>query len=461
MLLATTALAYATSTYAQTLEEDVVDTTTAYDMAPTSQQDPAASGLNRENGLSPTELQDLNTASTLPVGARLNPAQQPVTGQRSAQREDETGVTVGSFILRPSITQSVGYEKTTSNGSSATRTYSQTDIEASLTSDWSRHQLKIDGKGTYQKNFSGSSSTEPSASLDAELRLDIGSSSAVTVHGSYDFYRVSTTDPNSVSGATTQSAVNEFGGGIKGETELGRLRGSADLSFSRSIYGAATLSDNSTLSMSDRNETTAELTLRAGYEVSSAFTPFVEGSFGRGNYDQSTDSSGYARNSASWGIRAGSEMNFGEKLTGEASIGYLATSYSDSRLASISALTLDGDINWSPRRGTSIATSLSTSIEPSTTAGTSGSTVYNLSSVLSHELSARIAARVSGGISVVRYPSASTLSNYRTYEAGAGLTFAASPYVDLNADVSWEKTDYTGTSDDQTWTFMTGLKLKR
>ena len=113
--------------------------------------------------------------------------------------------------------------------------------------------------------------------------------------------------------------------------------------------------------------------------MSPALVPFIEGTVGREKYDQRIDSTGSERSSTTLGARAGAEVNFGEKLSGELAAGYVLRNLDDANLADISGLTLDGDLTWSPLRGTNVNLGLATTLESATTAGQSGAVGYELS----------------------------------------------------------------------------------
>ncbi len=402
-----------------------------------------------------------NTRAT--AASRLNMPTTSVDGTRTSSIPDDTapGVRVGTFTFNPSLRQSLGYETNRSGGTSSGRSYLETELKGALTSNWSRHQLKVNGSGTFQKNLTGTGSADPTWSLDAELRLDAARDTTLTLTGAYKFAHESATDPNSVSGASTQSGVHTFSGGIKAEQQFGRLKGSLSANVSRSIYGPATFTNGTVLYQGDRNANTAGLALRLGYEISPAFTPFVEGSISRTSYDLGTDSSGYARNSQSWGLRAGFESDLGEKLKGEVSAGYKKTGFQDSRLASIAALTTDASLTWSPRKGTDINLGLSTGVNPSTSAGTSGYVSRAFTASLSQQVTRRLVARLSGGLTDNRYPAASASSNMMSWTAGAGLTWRASRYLDVTGNVNWQYDKYTSGSDYQSTSFIAGVEVKR
>lgn len=129
------------------------------------------------------------------------------------------------------------------------------------------------------------------------------------------------------------------------------------------MYTDAKGLDGRPISLSDRDQNGANLRGRLGYELSPALIPFLELNAGTTKYDSRLDNSGYARSSNAYGAKIGAEVNLGEKTRGEAAVGYLRKQYDDDRLASIGALTLDGELNWSPQRGTNVNLGLRTTIE--------------------------------------------------------------------------------------------------
>lgn len=397
------------------------------------------------------------------VEGRVNAPEAPVDGAGAANRDDgeATGVRLGSFVLKPSLTQSLKSQKTTSGSDTAKRTFLETGIRGALTSDWSRHELSVTGEGLWQKNLSGDLSTDPGAKIDADLRLDLSHDTVAHITGGYEIGREDNTDPNAVSGASVQSDVQTLRSGASIQRDLGRIRGLIGLEADRSTYSDVTLSDGSKLDLSDRDRNAVTLRGRIGYELSPALVPYLEASVGKTIYDRERDFEGYRRSSTSYALRSGIEFDLGEKLRGEFGLGYENTSYDDARLTEIGALTLDGKATWSPRRGTDITAGLSTSVEDSTAPGESGGVVYRFNTEVAHELRADLVARLSGATTWRRYPSGSLIANATTYEVGAGLAYKINRYLELNGsiDYEWTRRDDGSRSDDLTAGI--GLTLKR
>lgn len=239
------------------------------------------------------------------------------------------------------------------------------------------------------------------------------------------------------------------------------MRGSVGVSFGRSLYTDAVLSDGTRVELSDRNRSSATLNARLGYEISPALIPFIEVSAGRILYDDKRDSSGYARSGDLYAARAGLATDFGEKLRGELGIGYERMMFDDQRLDDLGAVTFDGNLGWSPQRGTDVTVGVSTSIEPSTTAGLSGSVAYALNASVAHELRSNLVARLSGSTTWRDYPTEGSESETIEYTAGAGLTYSVNRHVDLTADLGYELTTSDTATDTQVLRAGIGLSVKR
>lgn len=375
--------------------------------------------------------------------------------------DDGTGIRLGTMMLKPTISQGLMTESTKSGGQTERKTYWDTGLKGTLTSDWSSHELTINGQGNWRRHLSGDGNDEPTAAVDADLRLDLADDMAARLTAAYSFSHEDTTDPNAISGASEQSGIHQFSAGAALERDFGKIRGSVGLNLGRSLYTDAVLSDGTKVELSDRNRSSATLNARIGYEISPALIPFIEVSAGRILYDDKRDSSGYARSGDLYAARAGLATDFGEKLRGELGIGYERMMFDDRRLDDLGAVTLDGNLGWSPQRGTDVTVGLSTSIEPSTTAGLSGSVAYALNASVAHELRSNLVARLSGSTTWRDYPTEGNTSETLEYTAGAGLTYSLNRHVDLTADLGYELTTSDAAADTQVLRAGIGLSVKR
>lgn len=375
--------------------------------------------------------------------ARTNLRENTVDGLKAEidrSRNDAPGIRLGSFILKPTLGQTFNHETNRTGNIRESRSYLETALKGTLTSDWSRHQLSITGEGTWQRNVSGSGETEPTADIEAALRLDLSDETTGTLKAGYHFEREDSTDPNAITGAVTQSGIDQYTLGAGISRDFGILRGSAKVDFDRYVYGDAEFSSGSTLSLKDRNRNAVAVTARVGYELSPALIPFIEASVGKSIYDLSEDRLGYRRSYDSYSGKTGVEVDLGEKLRGEVALGYETFRFEDDRLNDLSGFSLDGLINWSPQRGTDVTYGLSTTLEPSTAGGESGAFAYTLSNTVTHELRSSLVARLSSGLTFRNYPSDSLAQDEKIWVAGAGLTWDVNRTLALTGDVSYERT---------------------
>ena len=395
-----------------------------------------------------------------PVDRRENTYETTLDGGENATIDDGTapGIRIGTLTLRPSISQTINHENKKFATGSTNRTYLASGIRGTLSSDWSRHALTVTGEGIYERNISGGSAGEnPSANVQAELRLDLADQTTARLKAGYTFSREDTTDPNAITGAAVQGGEHLFTTGASIERNIGLVKTLAALDLSRTIYTDAEGLNGQPISLSDRDRAGAAIRGRVGYEVSPALIPFLEATGALSSYDQKTDSTGYQRSSTSYGAKVGTQIDLGEKWRGEVAVGLLRRDYDDNRLASVNALTTDGTLTWSPLRGTDVNFGLKTDIEDFAGGPEGGWVSRQLTVGLIQQLRYDLVARLTTGLERRDFQT-SSIKDETKYTLGAGLTWKINRYLDFTTDVSYETTPVT---DNNTWRIGAGLTLKR
>ncbi len=436
------------------------DTVAGNASATTSLSDPAVlttgaipSG-NSTPANDPPYVDDLNQSYTDLVDPPLD---DPTDEEAVPVPGDPTGIRLGTLLLRPSISQSINRETIRDGSTETRRSYLGTTFRGTLTSDWARHELSINGEATNERNFGGGDQPKPEGRIDGNLRLDLADDTIANISAGYEFEREDNSDPNAIGGASTQSGVHQFNGGVTLERDAGILRGLAGLGISREIYGDARLGNGSSLDLSDRDHTLVDGRLRLGYEISPALIPFVEVRGGRNFYDNTRDAAGYERSSWTYGGRSGVQLDLGEKLRGELGAGYERVEYDDARLTALDGFTIDGRTVWSPQRGTDLELALRTTLQDSATPGESGWVEYTATATLTHQLRHSLVGRLTGGATERVFPQG---PDETTWLTGAGLTWSLSRYLDLTGGLEYEYTDRSS-SDTETLRAGLGLTLRR
>lgn len=389
---------------------------------------------------------------------------EPIEGIDPRPEEDAfapLGVRVGTFILRPSLEQgltSTSNADLSPNGESAI--LSETTLRLNAVSDWSRHSASLDAYGNFRRSISGADYDDTSAGLDGVLDLDILEDLRGRATIGYERRPETASSPVVIEGTVSEPWRQTFSGSLGLAKDVGKARYGITGRVEHDDYGDAELQDGTILSQADRNATLATIVLRGGYEISPALTPFVEGEVGRRTYDETVDASGFRRSSDRLGLRAGVEVDLGEKLIGEVSGGWIRESFDDERLEAIEAPSVDASLTWSPERGTDVALAASTTIEDTTTAGESGSVVHGATVSVARRIRSDLTGTALARINYRDYSGSSDHDLLLTAEVGA--TWWLNRYAGITGRLRHEsqKSSIENRDYDANSVFL-GLRLQR
>jgi hypothetical protein len=352
-------------------------------------------------GTPPVRSIDLNDQDRNSRAERVNQRASAIEGLRRRPEDDPyapLGIRGGGFILRPSL--ETGLTATTNANSSAGgkgAVLSESTLRLNATSDWSDKTATIEAYGTWRKSISGQDVSEPSVGINASLEVPLGNDFVARGTLGYSLLPESSSSPGFLVGTVGEPLTQTITGSLGLEKQAGKLRLGLTGNVERETYGDADVVGGGTVSQHDRDSTLISTTLRAGYEISPALVPFVEGEIGRRYYDLTTDTAGYRRSADRIGLRAGIALDLGDKLRGELSAGYLREKADDPRLPAIAGPSIATALNWSPVRGTTVALNGSTTVEGATTAGESGSLLYSADLSIERQMRANLIGTASVG----------------------------------------------------------------
>jgi hypothetical protein len=371
------------------------------------------------------------------------------------------GIRAGSFILRPSLEEGI---TATSNANSSfngrSAVLSETTLRLNAVSDWRENSATLDANMTYRKTLSGEEVDELRGRVQGSLTVDLADDWRAIANLGYEAAPESASSPVAIEGAVSQPLRQTLDGSLGLEKDIGKARFALTGAVEHSTYGDAKLSSGGTLSQKDRDSTLYTATLRGGYEISPALTPFVEIETGRRLYAERIDSSGYERSATRLGARAGVELDMGEKLAGEFSAGWLREAIDDSRLAPVAGATMNADLRWSPERGTTIGLSGSTIVENTTNAGESGSLLYSSRLSLERRIRDNLTGNAALGADWRDYVGSD--AHDLTLSAEASLTWWLNRYAGLTTRARTEKlTSNLPGREATTNSIFVGLTLQR
>ncbi|RWL50102.1 MAG: hypothetical protein EOR60_01710 [Mesorhizobium sp.] len=398
---------------------------------------------------------------------KLDPGQErtgSIDGQKVKPEEDPfaaPGVRIGTFLFRPTLEQ--GFTATSNADSSSTgksAVLSETALRFTATSDWRENSALITGYGQFRNAVSGQKINDAQGRIEGQLNVDLDNELRTVAKLGYEAAPESASSPDAIAGVTSQPLRQTVDGSLGLEKTVGKMRYALTGAVSHDFYGDAELSNGTTVSQKDRDSTLYTATLRAGYEVSPALTPFTEVEAGRRVYDLRTDTDGFQRSSTRLGARAGLELDMGEKLSGEFSVGWLREAIDDSRLPAVAGPSINADLKWSPERGTTIGLTGKTSVETTTNAGESGDILYSGHLTGERQIRANLTANSTLGLDWRDYTGSD--GHDLILSAEAGLTWWLNRYAGLTTRVRTEKLtsnlvgrDYTANS------VYLGLKVQR
>jgi hypothetical protein len=395
---------------------------------------------------------------------RTNQREQAIEGLRQKPDDDPyaaLGITAGGFILRPSLeTGLTGTTNANSSHGGKGAILSESTLRLNATSDWSDSTATIEAFGTFRKSISGQDVSEPSAGINASLEVPLGKDYVARGTFGYSLTPESPSSPGFIAGTVGEPLTQSITGSLGIEKQAGKLRLGLTGNVERDVYGDAKLVGGGTVSQHERDSTLVSATLRAGYEISPALVPFVEGEIGRRYYDLTTDSAGFRRSADRIGIRAGVALDFGEKLRGELSAGYLREKADDPRLPAIAGPSINTALNWSPVRGTTVALNSSTIVEGTTTSGDSGDLLYSSELSIERRMRANLTGTASIG-GLYRDYSGSNGHDF-IWNAELGMTYWLNRYFGITGRLRHEElTSNLPDRDYKTESVFLGVKVQR
>jgi len=296
------------------------------------------------------------------------------------------GVRLGSFIVKPAIELSGGYDTNPERDSPA-RGGNVLIVapELRVRSDWSRHEFRADIIGrylTYPGFIATPSVTQPFLDSKVAARIDVTRRTRIDLEGRF---LLSTENPNSpdLPANLAELPITMTGGVTAGVAHrFNRFELGVSGSFDRTTYNESKLTNGTFVNNDDRNYDQYGVQLRGGYELFPGVKPFVLFRSDRRIYDLPVDAGGVSRDSDGNEVRVGSTFELTKQFTGSASIGYAVRRYQDPSLKDIGAPVADGSLVWTATPLTKVTFTARSRIGESTLTDVSG--------VLTHDFGVQI-----------------------------------------------------------------------
>lgn len=411
-----------------------------------------------------TAVLDDITTSGIPTRKANNSVAPLQAGNKRVGRENPflaQGFRLGTWSAFSNLRQSVAY---TTNLDSVAKAdggvISQSNVEFVARSNWARHQAQINASGGFSRNFGASDAQVPTGNVGTQLRLDFADDVTSTTDLSYGYTTEAVTSTTLTGNVSKRPGVHTLKGAHSLEKSGTRLSFSLRASVDRTIYDDAKLTNGGVLSQKDRDNNHYQLNARTTYEASGAFSPFIDASIGMRDFDLSKDRNNEERKSSTYALSVGTEIDLGEKLTGDVAVGYSVENFVDDNLKNLEGFTFNGSLVWSPVRETSVALNGFTSFNGATTAGDSGSIVNSADVTISRQLSDRLLLNTTGGVTVTTNPDYEV--DTTLWNGGTNFEYSLNNHLALTGALEYQQQFSDNASRSyNAMTIRSGIRLQR
>jgi hypothetical protein len=398
-------------------------------------------------------------ASDVPERAGLRPRRRPA----ETDPFEPLGVRTGSFLLRPAIELTGGYDtnpERTTNGSGSSLGVLASELQ--VRSDWQRHALNADLRGSYTaygRDFVPELD-RPFAESKVVGRIDVARDSRIDLENRVRVATDNPGSPNLQAGLAKLPIYTTVGGTAGLAQRFNRMEVAVKGSADRTVYQNSTLTDGSSSSNADRNYNQYAAALRGSYEMTPGVIPFVEVGRDTRRHDLAADRTGTDRDSDGMTARIGTTYELTRLLTGEASIGYLMRTYKDPTLPDIDAFIYDASLVWTASALTKVTVTARSTVEETTLAGVSGTLKRDVVLQVEHAFRRWLTGVLRLGFGNDDYIG-STRDDDR-YLASAALLYKVTREVQLKGEFRHEWLKSTAVGVDYTANvYLLGLRLQR
>jgi hypothetical protein len=374
------------------------------------------------------------------------------------------GIKAGSFLILPAVELSAGYStnpEAVPGGPPAP--YFVVAPELHVQSDWSRHSLTADLRGSYTGY--GGDNLVPSLNrpyLDAKIdgRIDVTRDTQIVLENRYIVSTDNPGSPNLQAGLAKLPINSTVGGTVGIVQDINRfsfaLRGTID----RSTYQESVLTDGEVSTNDDRNFDQYGGILRLGYEIDPGLKPFVEINEDTRVHDLQFDRSDLQRDSNGTSAKLGAAIDLFGSLTGEMALGYVDRRYQDPTLPDVRGVIADGALLWQATALTTAKLTATSQVYESVVPGVSGELSRDLNLQVDHALRRWLIATGTFGFGRDEYVGSPRDDN--RYFVSGGLTYKFNPEMALKGEIrqDWLTSTVSGVAYTAS-SFLLTLRLQR
>ena len=371
------------------------------------------------------------------------------------------GIRAGAFLLRPALELTAGNDsnpaRTTNGRGSAVLIVAP---ELQVNSDWERHELTANIRGSYADYPSVHFADRPLMDARVNGRIDVTRDTRVDLETRYILSTENPGSPNLPAGIAKLPIYTQFGGTAAIDQRFNRLDVSLKGTVDRYDYANSLLTDGTSFSNKDRDYNQYGLQARAGYEITPGLKPFVELGVDKRVHDLTPDRFGFDRDSDGIAPKVGTTFEITRKLTGEISVGYLTRTYKDPQLPDLRGLIANSSLVWTATGLTSVKLTATSAADESTIPGVSGLFRRDVGLEVYHAFRRWLLGTLKVGWGLDEYVGLDRED--KRYAASVGLIYKLSREMQLRGELRevWLRSNVLG-ADYTATVLLVGLRLQR
>lgn len=382
---------------------------------------------------------------------------------------DPLGIRAGSFLLKPSVEVTRGYDTNPSHVPGGQHSaYTTVDPALTAVSQWSRHELGFDLRGSYAVYDSISSLTRPLVDAKTHARIDVTREAAINMEGRYLLSTDYPGSPNLPVGFSQLPIFQSYGATLGVTQRFNRLELSAKGTIDRTAFQDTPLLDGTSSSNEDRNYNQFGGAARAAYEVVPGVKPFVEVAADTRKHDLQFDRDGLERDSNSLTPRIGTTFDLPGRLKGEMSVGYTTRKFVDPTLPNLSGIVADASLVWTATGLTTATLTAKSTADETVVPNVSGVLRRDFGLQIDHALRRWLIWTVRAGFGIDDYITDPCSCNGgisrldKRVSLGSAITYKLSRELSVKAEYRYDQLKSNETVNNYSANvYLIGLKLQR
>lgn len=391
----------------------------------------------------------------------------PILDRRPAQLFrfepfEARGIRLGTFVLLPEVEYGNAFQ---SNVFRAPNARSDMSLEirptARLVSNWRQHAVEFRATGALSYFAEFDTENDKSYALEARARYDIGRRTNIEVLSSRAVTQDSRSNINAPGAAAARSDITTDVVAMAFNHRFNRLGIQLRGSVTEADFAPVASNAGGTISNNDRDIRTSDQAVRASWEFKPTLFAFVEAGLNQRNYQTAALSDGFSRDSRGARYRVGVSFgNAGQRLRGEASVGYAHQRPNDGRLADIGGFILDANLGYRMSALTSFLLTARSDIQESSLSGSGGALTRQVGAEVRHSFRRNLIASAGLTYSVADFEGVAQVE--KEARANLGVEYFVNREVTLFS--RYQHTNFTSTDTTRNYSgdeFRVGMRVKR